>query len=384
MTVTFLTNEDGDRLDGRIDAKAPTIECEVSAPLVTVTDAAAQPAVQLVSHIEPVQSGSGDPSPDNVRPISGWDKVTAKRTGKNLYSGGDLNFVRVKVIEFDKPLPPGTYTLGALTATDDTNETFSTVTALKADDTSMGSYYFERGQYGVMTLTLPEPCYALRFYASNNFANSSGDTCTWSDIMFVAGEATEYIPYQGQTLTAELPETVYGGSLDWNTGVLTDEWEMYEIDGTETIKITNISNNNRFDINSNRTLPKEKNWVAYQMSTHFVADGRPIGDNAFNKHIGAYSGKIYLRYDEMSTIDELKAYFAAQKAAGTPVKIAYKVATPTTIQLTSQQLETLKGSNNVWSDCGSTDITYIADTKLYIDNKFNELQNAILAQGANI
>lgn len=33
----------------------------------------------------PVQSGTGDPSPENVRPISGWSGVTAWRTGVNLF-----------------------------------------------------------------------------------------------------------------------------------------------------------------------------------------------------------------------------------------------------------------------------------------------------------
>lgn len=35
-------------------------------------DGAALPAKNISVAIEPVQSGSGDPSPDNVRPISGW------------------------------------------------------------------------------------------------------------------------------------------------------------------------------------------------------------------------------------------------------------------------------------------------------------------------
>ena len=32
----------------------------------------------------PVQEGSGDPAPDNVRPITGWTGCTVWRTGKNL------------------------------------------------------------------------------------------------------------------------------------------------------------------------------------------------------------------------------------------------------------------------------------------------------------
>lgn len=45
---------------------------DLPASIVTVTDALAKPLDSLKVAITPVQSGSGDPSPDNIRPISGW------------------------------------------------------------------------------------------------------------------------------------------------------------------------------------------------------------------------------------------------------------------------------------------------------------------------
>ena len=42
------------------------------------------PMKDVLVHIEPVQAGSGDPSPDNVRPITGWTGAKVTRTGKNL------------------------------------------------------------------------------------------------------------------------------------------------------------------------------------------------------------------------------------------------------------------------------------------------------------
>lgn len=40
-----------------------------------------------------------------------------------------------------------------------------------------------------------------------------------------------------------------------------------------------------------------------------------------------------------------------------------------TVQLTPRQLSTLKGTNNIWSDAGVTEVTYAADTKMYADGK---------------
>ena len=49
-----------------------------------------------------------------------------------------------------------------------------------------------------------------------------------------------------------------------------------------------------------------------------------------------------------------------------------------TAQLTPQQLETLKGTNNIWSDAGETEVTYAADTKMYIDQKIAAIAAAIV------
>ena len=41
--------------------------------IATIDDAIVAPIIKLKADIEAVQSGSGDPSPSNIRPISGWD-----------------------------------------------------------------------------------------------------------------------------------------------------------------------------------------------------------------------------------------------------------------------------------------------------------------------
>ena len=62
--------------------------------------------------------------------------------------------------------------------------------------------------------------------------------------------------------------------------------------------------------------------------------------------------------------------------------VVYELATPVTYQLSAEQVKTLLGVNNVWASTGSMkEITYPADTKLYIDKKFAELSAAITALG---
>lgn len=61
-------------------------------------------------------------------------------------------------------------------------------------------------------------------------------------------------------------------------------------------------------------------------------------------------------------LQEWKAYLAAQYAAGTPVQIAYKLATPTPITATgAQPIPALAGCNTVLTDADSVTVTGRAD-----------------------
>ena len=51
--------------------------------IATFTDGANLPMPKLEVAIEPVQEGSGDPSPENIRPISGWSAVDVSVSGVN-------------------------------------------------------------------------------------------------------------------------------------------------------------------------------------------------------------------------------------------------------------------------------------------------------------
>lgn len=52
---------------------------------VTITDACPDlPIVELHASINAVQEGTGNPSPDNVRPISGWDEITVTHDGVDV------------------------------------------------------------------------------------------------------------------------------------------------------------------------------------------------------------------------------------------------------------------------------------------------------------
>lgn len=358
--------------------KAPAIECEVSGSMVSITDAAAQPAVQLISRIEPVQEGEGDPSPDNIRSISGWDKVNSWHGDANLLNPDELETggIQANGIELNDAvsrrrtpfiyLGAGTYAIttkgvihpGVLHeySTSDLTTWIKRIdlTGMIADDETTAVF------------TLNESCYIRIVFVP--FVNQP----ITSEMIT---EAAPVLCKINQTLTAALPETVYGGTLDWESGVLTVDRAVGKITSNTQLAIYEKEGKISYQ-------HAPKNYLKYSIADGLCSHYAKATSNGTNNTV--YFGNSINFNVEYNTKDDFYAYLDAQDAAGTPVVIVYMLETPYTIQLTSQQLDMLKGTNNVWSDCGDTELVYVADSKMYIDNKFAELQNAILAQGANI
>lgn len=60
--------------------------------------------------------------------------------------------------------------------------------------------------------------------------------------------------------------------------------------------------------------------------------------------------------------------YSSGTAPSTGAQVVYEVAEPTVYNLTPVQIKMLLGENNVWADCGDTDVEYVASTGLYIQN----------------
>jgi hypothetical protein len=67
----------------------------------------------------------------------------------------------------------------------------------------------------------------------------------------------------------------------------------------------------------------------------------------------------------------------------TGAQVVYKLAQPQTYQLDPVTVNTLLGQNNIWADCGPSTVEYPADTKLYIQ-KINTPTDDDMIADANI
>lgn len=78
-----------------------------------------------------------------------------------------------------------------------------------------------------------------------------------------------------------------------------------------------------------------------------------------------------------ATIDEFKAFLAAQYAAGTPVQIAYKLAESVPFTATgAQPIPAIAGANTVLTDADSATVTGRADPI----KRITDLEDAVASQ----
>lgn len=230
----------------------------ISGSIVHITDGAEADARALVVEIDPVQSGSGTPSPSNVRPITGWDDVSV----------------------YVSP--------------------------------------------------------------TNDIADAT-------------------------TTTTTLPSTTYGGTIDLVSGVLTVDREIVDLGSLTWTAYGATSSYDRYITAGIDSTAKEG---TVGICSHFQGSR---AYSAGNIVIGSGSSKLSV-FTEKGQYASASAFKTAMNGA----TYVYELATPTTAQLTGQQIELLRDCY-VWADAGDITLTY--ETEL-LDGRFHKIKvndNSIIA-----
>ena len=227
----------------------------VSGPAVHVIDALARPAQSIIVTILPIQSGSGDPSPDNVRPISG-------RTGANVYVSPTENV---------------------------------------ADATT----------------------YAVAF----------GDV-----------------------------GTVYGGTLDVVSGVLTVNRAIVDLGVLTWHKTTDAEYGTIIFWAADAGLIKATTVGTFDIPNAICSIYQPRRRYGNGSLIQSGLDGFNVNQDTVRVVDSTKASLSEAdfKTAMNDVQLCYELATTVTYQLTTQEVEMLLGENYVWSDGGDVSLSYYA------------------------
>lgn len=348
-----------------IDMLCPPLE-ESSNPVVCYPVAGYPLGVK--AKWEPMQEGTGTPSPENIRPIKGLGSVTVTRCGGNL-----LNFPQIttwtqitKTYEFK--FKAGTYYLYCGNVV----HGGSSAPAIAFSNATSGVASISLEQGMKKEIQLKKDCQFVVLYTNGyDYYGSAGVTATVEDLMLVASNEipSVYTPHIGQTNTLTLLETVYGGEVDAVTGEGRKTWKFVTLDGTEnwTYQTTISPGKSGFVFRVPEIATPENpgikgDIVCSQYPTVTANDTYQCKNGISVESGNNHYFRIYSDICAEGTVDEWKSYLAAQHEAGTPVQVCYKLAEPVPFTATgAQPMPALAGVNTVLTDADSATVTGRAD-----------------------
>lgn len=331
-------------------------------PAVFADGADDLPFEKLTIAVEPHQEGSGDPSPDNVRPITGWDEVKVTRCGKNLFDPNVENltsYFGTISRHGHKYTQTGQYTITV--ASDGPNTFYKVCKTDLSDFSASAGFMISAGR--TLTPTVAEGQMMFVYVESTNVIKAN-------KIFVALGKNVEYEDYIGSILPISLKyatgSTVYGGTVTINR------------DGTGSVvvdrAVTTLANKTFTDKQSSALaaggfigVSGFKDWI--DTSTVIKSDmlvGTTFANRGADGVIAPLSAAESVNSLAIFTTKTRDEAVAAYKNA----TICYKLATPTTYTLTAPQLTSLLGNNAVWCDAGQVTVKYKRDIGKMISNLY--------------
>lgn len=325
IEIASTVMEDVPVIEERLEAlDPPTRVVKDFAGVQALTDALDRNAVDVKIKITPKQAGSGTPSPDNIRAITGFTEAKVTRTGKNLLN----NQASTSTVQGIK------YTVNSdKSITIANTATAQSVLTLSANDNSLpaGTYIYSKGSTNanvycninakknnafvrniISFYAVSEQSFTLDYNGYDSIdiliyvpSGKAPNTTIYPMIRSATIADATYEAYTGTVFTISLGDTRYLAELDVTTGVLT------------------------------------------------VTGG----------YIASYAGETL----PGAWISDRDVY----TEGGTPTtgaQVVYELATPVTVQLTATEVALLYAYNTLWADTGDLALTYDASGVLRIAN----------------
>ena len=322
-------------------------------------DYADLPLKKLLVNIPISQTGSGTPSPDNVRDFVGFSDVNISRTGINIWDeiveSGRINAqtgqnatadTRIRSKNYIPVVGGETYyfktPISVFVFCYDANKEF-----ILNPNGETNNYITVNGNSAI----LPANCKYIRLVPNATY----GTTYNHDISINYPSTDTSYHAYTGNTYSISFGQTVYSANLDVLRGKLYLTHELKTIDENSDIQIANgiFTINDFFDIENDATTDSRLCNI-YQRArnrsvTSAVMDGNP--DYSFCcRSADTYSTRIMIKDLRFDNVNDYKTWLSTN-----PVKIAVKLATPIEIPLGGIDIKTLQGINNIFADIGTVE-----------------------------
>lgn len=185
--------------------------------------------------------------------------------------------------------------------------------------------------------------------------------------------------------------------IDFARGKYVQRFKMREFDGTEIWSLQPTAKQGEYRpaiILANIKPVTTSRVKANMCCTHYPVE---TAEATYTNNVGVSldSGSVTLFYDENhnTTVRDWKNYLAAQKAAGTPVKVVYELETPVETDIPEGTTEAYKSLTtyapvtNIMTDStpsAGLSVRYVADAQKYIDNKLSAINAQLLEVKTNV
>ena len=394
-----LTETTSKKISGAINeiagkvADLQNIEGSASGDIATFGDGSDNPLKELKISIVATQSGTGDPSPDNVRPISGFNSVDV----------GDIS--DTEKVQYFKGLLEGTYgfvdmgdLIWAKYPTGDYPYFYTNLDNLDYTQTEvilqcstykaiagMTSASFRGSDYNLQICNITNQSATHNVgVQDSNYADADAFKTAVSGVYLIYKLATPTTPtitptifntlvsafgLQGWLVQIAMPTeagTVYGGTLDVKTGVLTVTHSIVDLGD---LSWTYYSVQNVFAVNFAGAKPSGGSFGLDALCSCYAVKTDARYQNLPDKSIMV--GSNFYSYETAAVIVKDTDYTDATafKTAVTGQKLVYPLATPIEYDLTPQQINSLLGTNNIFANCGAiTELKYTRDLNLCIND----------------
>ena len=362
-----------------VDTLAPPLEASGA---VVMCNPVADYPLEITSQITAVQPGTGNPSFENVRTISGWTAATARLCGKNLLGlssakigyAGEYDKKAVTTISGNTVTWRGIYgdTAGGrivfpvpvnvpITIKFSSSDVPMSVNIAGGNGVDENDLILDLGPQdsftpgiettGTYTSTKP-------YVALSVTPKVPGGTTSTDFIAYVGTEDQAYVPFDPASTEITLPfgQTVYGGTLDWQSGVLTITYAMADMSTFNWTKYKDRTNVYGFFC----VPPNAANHSYFLAKSDKLRYFSSVANGVEGFGNGDVSNRLYVLINKTrlpdNTVDSFEAFLAEN-----PVTFVYLLASPTTVQLTPQEMLALSDENTIYTDTGDTTVSGRAD-----------------------
>ena len=307
----------------------------------------------------------------NACPISGFTETNVNRAGKNL----------ANLVYGDKVPSVAT---GQMVSTNGWSTDYIRLDKTKNYIASSASisgvstyilFYDNSKSYLGYVLNFTNTGYAInssQYWQNADYIKFRADANSSTQVLIqleLGSTATAYEAFVDNTYTVSFGNagTVYGGTLDVVSGGLTVKWKITDLGSLNWV--AGFNGYYTQSLQSEILIPSI--WSdSKALCTEFKLGNVARSDSFYVQPTGTYGGiLVCLPTDTTITAEQFKESVNGVKLVYEVIESAY-----TTYQLTPTQVSSILGTNNIWADSGDSDVVYIRDLNICINDLINRIE----------